>query len=458
MISLVFVTVSLTVNACILAAIHNVQPTPYMDEIFHVPQTVQYCHGNWSSWDPMITTLPGLYILSNGFLRIVSIFSGLPVTSLCSTAWLRAFNSLLSGATAFVLIQLASALQVSTDVKPKPSFVDQLSGFVLSFFPVLYFFSFLYYTDVLSTLMVLTCYWLSCRNFHFLAALAGAFSICCRQTNVVWVGFAAAISALRILEGKSKTFSSVSKSGKALLYLLPEAVRHLPSLVFSLWPYIPVLLGFVAFVFYNDGIVVGDRSNHQVSIHAAQLCYFLLLSAAFAFGHFLRRDVIYGTLGSLWEMIKQPYLLIFFISGMFAMLTKGSVVHQYLLADNRHYTFYLWKKILGPAVQRISLVPLCLLCMLTLLSSLRLHHGKRPAWLLVYLLATAAVCIPQKLLELRYFIVPYLLLRLHMPRPRLWSLVLELLVYCAVNAITIYLFMYKPFQWPSETGLQRFMW
>lgn len=34
------------------------------DEIFHVPQAQQYCKGNFKSWDPMITTPPGLYALS----------------------------------------------------------------------------------------------------------------------------------------------------------------------------------------------------------------------------------------------------------------------------------------------------------------------------------------------------------------------------------------------------------
>lgn len=33
------------------------------DEIFHVPQAQQYCKGNFKSWDPMITTPPGLYAL-----------------------------------------------------------------------------------------------------------------------------------------------------------------------------------------------------------------------------------------------------------------------------------------------------------------------------------------------------------------------------------------------------------
>ena len=35
----------------------------YMDEIFHVPQTQRYCHGDFAYWDPKITTLPGLYVL-----------------------------------------------------------------------------------------------------------------------------------------------------------------------------------------------------------------------------------------------------------------------------------------------------------------------------------------------------------------------------------------------------------
>lgn len=32
------------------------------DEIFHVPQAQKYCSGNFRSWDPMITTPPGLYV------------------------------------------------------------------------------------------------------------------------------------------------------------------------------------------------------------------------------------------------------------------------------------------------------------------------------------------------------------------------------------------------------------
>lgn len=34
----------------------------WQDEIFHVPQAQQYCKGNFTSWDPMITTPPGLWV------------------------------------------------------------------------------------------------------------------------------------------------------------------------------------------------------------------------------------------------------------------------------------------------------------------------------------------------------------------------------------------------------------
>ncbi|KAK7395308.1 hypothetical protein VNO78_15859 [Psophocarpus tetragonolobus] len=46
--------------------VNCIVPEPYMDEIFHIPQAQQYCKGNFGSWDPMITTPPGLYVFSLG--------------------------------------------------------------------------------------------------------------------------------------------------------------------------------------------------------------------------------------------------------------------------------------------------------------------------------------------------------------------------------------------------------
>ena len=48
----------LIVHACAFALVSIVQPEPYMDEFFHVPQAKRFCVLD-STWDNKITTLPG---------------------------------------------------------------------------------------------------------------------------------------------------------------------------------------------------------------------------------------------------------------------------------------------------------------------------------------------------------------------------------------------------------------
>lgn len=53
------------------------QPTPYMDELFHVPQAQRYCAGD-ESYDADITTPPGLYLLPMVFAKVLRSF--IPLT------------------------------------------------------------------------------------------------------------------------------------------------------------------------------------------------------------------------------------------------------------------------------------------------------------------------------------------------------------------------------------------
>ena len=64
------------------------------DEIFHIPQAQEYCIGNFHSWDPKITTFPGLYLITAGAKRVVEAFTFFDVV--CSTDFLRLFNATLS--------------------------------------------------------------------------------------------------------------------------------------------------------------------------------------------------------------------------------------------------------------------------------------------------------------------------------------------------------------------------
>lgn len=61
--------------------------------------------------------------------------------------------------------------------------------------------------------------------------------------------------------------------------------------------------------------------------------------------------------------------------------------------------------------------------------------------------------LPTPLLEPRYFLVPYILLRAQVIDVPSWGVVLEGLWYAAINAATMWVFLYK-----EREGVGRFMW
>ena len=90
-------------------------------------------------------------------------------------------------------------------------------------------------------------------------------------------------------------------------------------------------------------------------------------------------------------------------------------------------------------------------------------------WCLCFSVCCFTALVPQKLLEFRYFILPFLIFRIHSPgmgtehkdgkKSELISpLLVELLFYILLNTATIGLFLYRPFTWPDSDDQQRFMW
>lgn len=146
-----------------------------IDEEFHLRQGEHYCRGRFHIWDEKITTFPGLYLISGSFLS--------PFKA-CSVYFLRLTSMIASIANAYLIYIIRKA------VIPKRSDAYLLlESISLATLPPLYFFSHLYYTDVLSVTMVLMMVYFSLREMHNWGALAGFLAILMRQTNVVWVGF-----------------------------------------------------------------------------------------------------------------------------------------------------------------------------------------------------------------------------------------------------------------------------
>jgi alpha-1,2-glucosyltransferase len=231
---------------------------------------------------------------------------------------------------------------------------------------------------------------------------------------------------------------------------------------------------------------------------------------------------------------KFPRILpmIIIIAFMLLAVHFNTIVHPFTLADNRHYVFYIFRILLRyhPAV-KYAVTPIYFICAWAILTQLGFSgsleaqtppidssliyrsavdtekreveaNRKSPreappvlkpeivsevqeneqrqlhvSFVLVWLISTSLSVITAPLVEPRYFIIPWVMWRLHLPQqpirrrapytmesftaacitnfPRL----LETVWFVVVNSITCYVFLFKGFEWPQEPGkVQRFMW
>jgi alpha-1,2-glucosyltransferase len=136
-----------------MTQVNSVVPEPYLDEAFHIPQAQAYWAHKWTQWDPAITTPPGLYIFSYTVCALILFLRGSP-TELDPPA-LRATNAV--AAAVLLPLRLQTVLDTVRKQKNTRPSGAWLSHTVLNIclFPPLFFFSGLYYTDILALLVVI---------------------------------------------------------------------------------------------------------------------------------------------------------------------------------------------------------------------------------------------------------------------------------------------------------------
>ncbi|KAG6031186.1 hypothetical protein E4U41_007660 [Claviceps citrina] len=287
-------------------------PQPYLDEVFHVPQAQRYCECRFLEWDDKITTPPGL----------VASVAGTSWLSDCGANALRFTNVVGLMVLAYLALLCRHAIESRLNAEAHPSaLLETISPYAIhtalniSLFPLLFFFSGLYYTDVLSTAVVLGAFlnhlkrvgrdrspWLS----DAATALLGIAALFMRQTNVfwvvVWMGGLEAIHAIKMLRPARVDQPPVATLGAQLkFYSWRYSVGHVhdpplglawpDDMLFTvisfgiaalcnpvrvmrqIWPYLSILVVFSGFVAWNGGVVLGDKSNHVATIHLAQMLY-----------------------------------------------------------------------------------------------------------------------------------------------------------------------------------------
>ncbi|XP_056645932.1 putative Dol-P-Glc:Glc(2)Man(9)GlcNAc(2)-PP-Dol alpha-1,2-glucosyltransferase [Diorhabda sublineata] len=446
------VTINQMQHAVSLIIFNNIFLTSKMivDEIFHLPLGKSYCKYNFFVWDPKVTTLPGLYLITAIILGPLK---------LCGTYWLR----FLSLAFSIVNVLLFYILFAKYE---KNEWGNILSSITLALLPPLYFFSHFYYTDVISLTMILLMLVASEKEHHYIASLFGYCSVFCRQTNIIWVVFLAGkyvMTELYLIAMKDHV-PNIKKGLPAqhIRQLISELIRYpmkiLASTNLYFWfhtmSYTAVVVAFLIFLKMNGGIVLGDRTAHQATIHIPQLFYFSLFSLIFAWPHFVGEVLSFLTFT---RKHKKCIFILIILSCVIVLV--NTQVHPYMLADNRHYIFYIWNRFYGKYdIFRYAMVPVYIFswyCIIKLI-----YDGNDVSFLILYLICVTAVLVTQKLIEVRYFFIPYILFRLRLKSNanNVFNLILEFVTYLLINAITLNLFFTKKIAWANYLDPQRLIW
>ena len=560
----------------------NVEISPYMDEIFHIPQAQRFCErflpdasfhsfgiethqsdnkmnqkviGSsdcdkqicakiWGvSWDPKITTLPGIYLFSvlletlryytiyylNTLMSNIQVY--LPTKLLmrgmsfmpaaCTVTDLRLHNIFL----AFLIFPLCiwtrkrwimqSCMQLQGTAKGPTSVCIHYDAIVVASLCVLYpalagYYS-LYYTEALSSCCLILTYALCLTRKtdtnrrlqqlweSFLLCCSATASILARQTNAGWCLFcfgALVLRELRVLRQYVDQPDTPISMQKLLQSIWNTGPRLLCQL--QLWAVLLPVAAFGVFVVgWNGGsLVVGDKDHHAVVRHLAMplhafgtLCVLLLpivvldtyLSTPPGLLATTRKaDPPHASQAStpqsstrLWsERTITAVRHLIGVSIVCGLLLSYSHAHPFLLADNRHYMFYIWQRFLSKPWIRVGCGIIYYVLFVFVGQWYRKHANVGSVLGAGFIAVVMATLVPTPLLECRYFTPVVLFGLLHMP-PLIYETSLTVVhsvvscrrlygamavAFCMMVADTVlcYVFVKRPFIW-QDGSEARFM-
>lgn len=376
---------------------------------------------------------------------------------------------------------------------------------------------------MLSTLVVLASYatYLSQRRSPnsllspILTVNIGILALLFRQTNIFWVAvFPAGLAVIDALKEHDDVFDfPVEGAGLReyfafLLYLPRDILTKRPvAVIKAVLPYVVLLGTFAAFVIWNGGVVLGDKSAHVATVHIPQMLYlwpYMVFFSAPLVLPILLRPLVSALPKQPREFVERyvagsaawsgPGVVVgvLFSACALAAVHFNTIIHPYTLADNRHYVFYVFRIVLRHPYVKYAAVPVYYVCAWLVVQNLgapslsvqpkattgskkqarvmKENESMQISWVVVWTAATALSVITAPLVEPRYFIVPWVMWRLHVPSlptatgkggPRSYDLrlVLETVWLLAINVGVGYMFLYRTFEWKSEPGnVQRFLW
>ena len=407
----------------------------YMDEDFHLDQTLAYYNNNFTYWNNKLTTFPGAFILSSIFLKLLYLLQ-ITVNEDNAIRLLRMFSIIISIFSFFLLGKFRKKPNLEKSIIYK-------MRLLIGFFPISFFYNFLYYTEPFSIFSLILFFYLNLyttRNY-FIRFLSGILCVFMRQNNIIWVNLLSLNETISLIQNFYN-----NKSIKILFQNIMSIIkRNIDIIIIDIF--------FIIYILFNNfSIVLGDKSNHSMVFHLAQINHLFIFSLLLFPAFNLK---VFRNLSKLLNSRKKAmrFVFIFVIVIAFVMIcNKYSYTHDFILSDNRHYIFYYFKRIyLQENLKYALLIYISLVYSIIINYNVKLLKDNRIiSWLICCLFCLT----PAKLVEVRYFIPCYVVLIILVNYNKesfddLYQYMFHwfnIMTHLIINVIIIYIFLFKPFE------------
>lgn len=373
------------------------------DEVFHLAQIILF--SNSESYILTQLTMPPSYhwIIGNlSSLFLVDTFSGIRfISGLCS----------------FVSVLLA--WRYFEQNKPAFPFIQALQLLAV---PLLWPFFWVLYTDIPALASIFFALLLVSNRQYFPAALMCVISLMFRQHNIFWALLMWAIALGQ--EGvwlQWRNQMSIREKGWITKcgQLLWQGIKHTSAFA------IPILL-FIGFLYWNEGITLGDKDNQKFGgLYPLQPFFFLLL-----FGFICLPLHLYQLPKILRLLTKHYWPWLVLVGLFFLYMATFKIVHPHNFPSDyflRNWLLYFLNDHFRYKVLAFGFIALSLLSLVVSPLRSSTYYWLFPISLLALL--------PVPLVEQRYYIVPFSLWMLFRVPQKMWIEIILLGWFALMSAV-----------------------
>lgn len=278
----------------------------------------------------------------------------------------------------------------------------------------------LVYTDTPALAMTALMILCTLHQRHWLALLFAVLGMGIRQMTVIWACFCAVYVIIDFYERQDQPLWASLKRFKLALRLFVKLI-----------PYILAGAVFIAYSYFNQGVVAGDRDAHSVSFNASNAFMWLLVSFVLLLPY-----VIENT-GKCWNLLIFNKWIWALLGGMFIVyLAFYHITHIY----NQGHLWWLHNRAFAftsqpPLHKLLFFIPIAWMA----LTYIQIALDSRKPWQLFLLYSFALLSfVPMPLVAFRYYIVAIALFLLWKPKSSVPAERAMLMIYLVLGLYAVY--------------------